>query len=41
MFTIKRSEYGINYGVENGALGDETRVIVSIEGIKREAAASN
>jgi polyisoprenoid-binding protein YceI len=41
VFTIKRSEYGINYGVENGALGDETRVIVSIEGIKREAAASN
>lgn len=34
-FTIKRSEFGMNYGVENGSLGDETRVIVSMEGVVR------
>ena len=32
---IKRSEFGMNYGVENGSLGDETRVIVSMEGVVR------
>ncbi len=30
-FTVRRSDYGINYGVENGALGDETRLVVAIE----------
>jgi polyisoprenoid-binding protein YceI len=34
-FTIKRSEFGMNYGVENGSLGDETRVVVSMEGVAR------
>lgn len=33
VFTIKRSEYGMNYGP--GALGDDVRVIVSIEGMKK------
>ncbi|MFK7960567.1 MAG: YceI family protein [Phycisphaerales bacterium] len=32
IFTIKRSDFGMMYGVENGMLGDETRIIVSIEG---------
>ena len=31
-FTIKRSEFGVNYGVEKGAIGDDVRVIVSLEG---------
>ncbi len=39
-FSIKRSEYGVSYGVENGSLGDDTRVIVAIEGIKKDAAAA-
>ncbi len=30
-FTIKRSEFGVSYGVEQGALGDDVRVIVGIE----------
>ena len=33
-FTIKRSDFGMNWGVENGALGDATKIIVSLEGIK-------
>jgi polyisoprenoid-binding protein YceI len=35
-FTIKRSDFGMNWGVENGALGDTTKIIVSLEGIKAE-----
>ena len=31
-FTIKRSEFGVNYGVEKGAIGDEVRVVVGLEG---------
>jgi polyisoprenoid-binding protein YceI len=31
-FTIKRSEFGVNYGVEKGAIGDDVRVVVSLEG---------
>jgi polyisoprenoid-binding protein YceI len=34
-FTVKRSEFGVMYGVSNGMLGDETKVIVGLEGIKR------
>ncbi|MDA0802172.1 MAG: YceI family protein [Planctomycetota bacterium] len=30
-FTIKRSEFGVDYGVEKGVLGDEVRVVVAIE----------
>ncbi len=33
VFTIKRSEFGMNWGVENGSLGDSVRVIVGLEGI--------
>jgi polyisoprenoid-binding protein YceI len=40
IFNIKRSEYGVSYGVENGSLGDDTRVIVAIEGIKQDPAAA-
>jgi len=35
IFTIKRSEFGMNYGVEQGGLGDEVTIIVSIEGKKQ------
>jgi polyisoprenoid-binding protein YceI len=31
-FTIKRSDFGMSYGLENKALGDETLIIVSLEG---------
>ena len=31
-FTVKRSEFGVNYGVEKGMLGDEVRVTVALEG---------
>lgn len=33
VFTIKRSEYGMNYGP--GALGDDVRLTVAIEGIRK------
>ncbi|MCA9250732.1 MAG: YceI family protein, partial [Phycisphaerales bacterium] len=33
IFTIKRSEFGMEYGLE--ALGDDVRVIVALEGGKR------
>ena len=32
IFTIKRSDYGMEWGVKNGALGDEVRLIVGLEG---------
>lgn len=31
-FTINRSDYGMDWGVDNGALGDEVKIIVSLEG---------
>ena len=31
-FTVKRSDYGINYGLTGGMLGDETRLTVAMEG---------
>lgn len=40
VFNIKRSEYGVSYGVDNGALGDDTRVIVAIECVKQDPAAA-
>ncbi len=33
MFTLKRTDFDMNYGVERGALGDEVGVIVSLEAI--------
>ena len=33
-FEIKRSDFGVSYGVEKKVLGDETRIIVSLEGIE-------
>ena len=34
IFTIKRSDFGMKYGL-NGMLGDETKLIVAIEGAKQ------
>jgi len=36
IFTIKRSDFGVNYGVSNGMLGDDVKIIVSLEGTKAE-----
>jgi polyisoprenoid-binding protein YceI len=31
-FTVKRSEFGVNYGVDKGAIGDEVKIVVGLEG---------
>ncbi len=33
-FSIKRSEYQVMYGVENGSVGDETEIIIAVEAIE-------
>ncbi|MSR18318.1 MAG: YceI family protein [Phycisphaerales bacterium] len=33
MFTIKRTDFGVSYGADNGAVSDETRVVVALEGV--------
>jgi polyisoprenoid-binding protein YceI len=35
VFTIKRSEFRMRYGIEQGALGDEVRLQFGIEGIRQ------
>ena len=37
-FDIKRSDFGQTYGIEKGALGDNTRVIVGLEAVKAKDA---
>lgn len=32
-FEIKRSDYGMTYGVEQGSIGDQVRIIIAIEAI--------
>jgi polyisoprenoid-binding protein YceI len=34
-FTIKRSDFGMKYGVDKGAIGDEVRVVVGLEGTSK------
>lgn len=34
-FTVNRSDYGVMYGVANGMVGDETSVILSMEGVRQ------
>ena len=34
-FTIKRSDFGMKYGVDKGAVGDEVRVVVGLEGTSK------
>jgi polyisoprenoid-binding protein YceI len=31
-FSIRRSDWGISYGVDKGAIGDEVRIVVGLEG---------
>lgn len=35
--TIKRSEWGMTYGVENGLVGDEVEIIIESEAIREKA----
>ncbi|MEY3141535.1 MAG: hypothetical protein RLY21_28 [Planctomycetota bacterium] len=35
VFTVKRSDFGMKYGLEKGTLGDSVRVVVSLEGVRR------
>ncbi|MGD2110304.1 MAG: YceI family protein [Phycisphaerae bacterium] len=35
-FVLKRSDYGVSYGVGGGMLGDDTRLIVGIEAVAPE-----
>ena len=32
VFTVKRSEFGVNYGVEKDMIGNDVRVVVGLEG---------
>jgi polyisoprenoid-binding protein YceI len=32
-FDIKRSDYGMTYGVEQGSIGDQVRIIIAVEAI--------
>lgn len=34
-FEINRSEFGVNYGIQNGALGDKTSIVVAITGLRQ------
>jgi len=34
-FTIKRSDFGMTYGIDNGGAGDEVTLIVSLEAIRQ------
>lgn len=34
VFTVKRSEFGMKYGLEKGTLGDSVRVVVGLEGTR-------
>jgi len=35
VFTVKRSDFGMKYGLDKGTLGDSVRVTVALEGIKK------
>lgn len=36
MITVKRSDFGMNHGIDQKALGDEVRIIIGIEGVAGE-----
>ena len=38
IFMIKRSDYGMDWGVDNGSLGDEVRLVIGLEGESGPAA---
>jgi len=35
IFTINRSDFDMKWGIDNGALGDEIEIIVSLEGVRK------
>ena len=35
VFPINRSDFGVSYGIDNGALGDETTITVAITGMRQ------
>ena len=35
VLTIDRSDYGVNYGVDNGVLGDSTDIIIALTGMRQ------
>jgi polyisoprenoid-binding protein YceI len=35
IFTVKRSDFGMKYGLDKGTLGDSVRVTVALEGVKK------
>lgn len=35
VFTLKRSDYGMSWGVDNKALGDEVRITIALEGLRK------
>ncbi|MDX2147376.1 MAG: YceI family protein [Planctomycetota bacterium] len=35
VFTIKRSDFGMNYGLDTGALGDEVQITVAVGGVRK------
>lgn len=37
IFTVKRSEFGMNYGVEKGMIGDSVKVVVNLEGVQAKS----
>lgn len=35
ILTVKRSDFGMKYGLEKGTLGDAVRVVVNLEGVRK------
>ena len=35
IFTVKRSEFGMTSRIDDGTLGDETRITIAVEGVRR------
>lgn len=35
VFTIKRSDFGMNFGVDNGSVGDDVKIWLAVEGIRK------
>ncbi len=35
VFTIKRNDWGVSYGVDKGMVGNDVRIVVNLEGVKK------
>ena len=35
IFSVMRTDFGMNYGVDKGSIGNEVRVLVNLEGVKK------